>query len=181
MEDQKGDGGVMATAERRVEEMGADGEAGPAFDIRSAGVDDGEALAAIEARSFSNPWQPQTFRSLIAQGRAHILVAEDAALEILGYAVVWWVHEQGELANLAVTEEYQGRGIGSALLDKVLADVEAQGVESLFLEVRMSNQRAIDLYLSRDFEGVAVRRDYYRNPREDARILVKKLKSPGAG
>lgn len=168
----------MATAEKRVEELGALGEAGASFVIRPAVLDDVESVAALEALSFSNPWQPQTFRSLIAQGRAHILVAEDPTLEIVGYAVVWWVLEQGELANLAVREEEQGRGIGSALLDRVMADAGAQGVESLFLEVRESNKRALELYLSRDFTQVAVRRDYYQHPREDARVLLKRLGSP---
>lgn len=166
----------MATAEERMRGR-EDGDSPPpvAILIRPATVEDVDAVAAIEALSFSNPWQPQTFRSLISQGRAHILVAEGPGLEVVGYAVAWWVLDQGELANLAVTEGVQGRGVGSALLDRLLDDARAGGVKSLFLEVRVSNTRAQDLYLSRGFAQVAVRRDYYRNPREDARILVKRL------
>jgi len=166
----------MATAEERMRGR-EDGDSPPpvAILIRPATVEDVDAVAGIEARSFSNPWQPQTFRSLISQGRAHILVAEGPGLGVVGYAVAWWVLDQGELANLAVTEGVQGRGVGSALLDRLLDDARAGGVKSLFLEVRLSNTRAQDLYLSRGFAQVAVRRDYYRNPREDARILVKRL------
>lgn len=144
--------------------------------IRPATLDDVDSVSAIEARSFSNPWHSQTFRSLISRGRAHVLVAESADAGVVGYAILWWVLDQGELANLAVAEDFRGMGVGSALLDRVLADAAANGVESLFLEVRMSNERAFELYRSRGFREVAVRRDYYRTPREDARVLLKGLR-----
>lgn len=167
----------MSTLEDRRRPL--DGGARDTFFIRPAEVGDVDAVAAIEAGSFSNPWQPQTFRSLIEERRAHILVAEGPASTILGYAVAWWVHEQGELANLAVLPDFRGKGVGSALLDRVLADLRSRGVESLFLEVRASNRRAAGLYFSRGFSQVAVRTDYYRNPLEDARILLKRLGGDG--
>ncbi|MFC1662223.1 ribosomal protein S18-alanine N-acetyltransferase [Gemmatimonadota bacterium] len=142
-------------------------------EIRPATDADVDAVAAIEAEAFSNPWQPQTFRSLVSQGRALILVAEIPGEGVVGYAVLWWVLEQGELANLAVRRPYQGRRIGSALLDRMLSEAVTRGVETVFLEVRMSNQRAYDLYLSRGFTQVGLRRGYYRNPKEDARVLVR--------
>ena len=145
------------------------------FLIRPATLDDVEAVAAIEALAFSNPWHPRTFRSLIRRNGALITVAEAEEGEILGYSVAWWVQDQAELANLAVKENFQGWGIGSALLDRVLLDLRNSGVNRLFLEVRFSNERAFALYRSRGFTEVAVRKDYYRNPREDARILLKDL------
>lgn len=167
----------MATAEDHLG-LEPDPNAGPgkSFLIRPAVVDDVDAVAAIEAEAFSNPWHPHTFRSLIQRNRALITVAEAPGGEILGYSVAWWVQDQAELANLAVKVENQGRGIGSALLDRVLLDLGREGVEGLFLEVRMSNEGALALYRSRGFIQVAVRKDYYRNPREDARILLKELK-----
>ena len=142
--------------------------------FRDAGLGDVAKVASIEAQSFSNPWQPDTFRSLIAQDRAHIPVAEVPGDGLVGYAVFWWVKDQGELANLAVLEGYQGRGIGSALLDIVLDRASDEGVMELFLEVRRSNERAMALYRSRGFREVAIRQDYYRNPREDAFIFVRR-------
>ena len=161
----------MATAEARL------GSAGtlPPFQIRPAVLADVDAVAAIEAAAFSNPWHPQTIRSLVAQGRARILVGEDPSEGIVGYAVIWWALDQGELANLAVKEEYRGRGLGAALLERAMAEARAHQVESLFLEVRESNRKAQNLYLARGFIQVAVRRDYYRNPREDALVLLKRL------
>ena len=176
MEDPEGDGRLMATAEESIERRGD--SAAPARAravIRPATLADVDSIWQIETRSFANPWHPQTFHSLISRGRAHVLVAEAPEAGVVGYAVLWWVMDQGELANLAVAEGFRGRGMGSALLDRILADAEANQVESLFLEVRMSNERAFDLYRSRGFSQVAVRRDYYRTPREDARVLLRRL------
>ena len=167
----------MATAEEKMEtKRAAMSSGGLRVLIRRATLADVESISAIEVRAFSNPWHPLTFSSLISQKRAHVLVAEGSEGEVVGYAVLWWVMEQGELANLAVAEGVRGKGVGSTLLDRALADAEANGVEALFLEVRFSNDRAFHLYRSRGFAQVAVRRDYYRNPREDARVLLKQLK-----
>lgn len=147
--------------------------------IRRAQPGDLPAMAVIESGSFSNPWHPQTFRSLITQERVIVLVAEDTDQGVVGYAVSWWVLDQAELANLAVREGHRGRGIGSALLDRVLDEIRERQVESVFLEVRMSNERAHGLYLNRGFTQIGVRADYYQNPREDARILVRHLDPEG--
>jgi ribosomal-protein-alanine N-acetyltransferase len=153
---------------------GGSGEV-PAVTFRHAALADVARVAAIEAQSFSNPWQPDAFRSLISQGRAYIPVAEDPRGGLVGYAVFWWVMDQGELANLAVLKGYQGLGIGSGLLGLVLDRAAEEEVKELFLEVRSSNRRAMELYRSRGFKQVGTREDYYRNPREDAYLLMKKI------
>lgn len=132
------------------------------------------SISRIESELYSNPWQPDTFASLLRRDGVKFLVAEEDE-GVVGYAVLWWVLDQGELANLAVQEPSQGRGIGTELLDQVVSHAEAVGVESLFLEVRMSNDKAYRLYSHRGFKQVSVREGYYQNPREDARILVKFL------
>lgn len=164
----------MATAEAHLpgdSNRSSGGE--KSFLIRTATLEDLEDVSVIESSAFSNPWPARTFRSLLRREHALITVAEAHWSEILGYAVAWWVQDQAELSNLAVKEGYRGQGIGSALLDRVLLDLRAAGVKGLFLEVRVSNDQAFALYRSRGFLEVATRRDYYRNPREDARILLK--------
>lgn len=151
------------------------GQVVPAVRIRVALPEDLPEVCAIEAKAFTNPWHPHTFRSLLTRDEVHVFVAEASGEGITGYAVVWWVMDQGELANLAVRGDCQGRGMGSALLDRVLDEARKGGVESLFLEVRVSNERAKSLYLRRGFVHVGMRKDYYRNPREDAEILCKFL------
>jgi ribosomal-protein-alanine N-acetyltransferase len=144
--------------------------------VRIAVPSDLPSISAIESLSFSNPWQPDTFRSLLTRDRVKVLIA-DRGGEVVGYAVLWWVLDQGELANLAVHPDSQGMGTGARLLDQVISEAKRVNIESLFLEVRESNEKAKRLYARRGFVQVSVRRGYYRNPPEDACILVKNLAS----
>lgn len=143
--------------------------------IRPADMGDLAALARIEAASYSNPWHPSAFRPLLERERVRVLVAEDGSGEVVGQAVFWWVLDEAELANLAVDPAIRQRGIGASLLDRVLAELRERKVASVFLEVRWSNEAAHHLYLTRGFTQVAVRKGYYRNPPEDARVLVRLL------
>jgi [ribosomal protein S18]-alanine N-acetyltransferase len=167
--------------------------------IRPAGVQDLAAVSDLERRSFTQPWTPDSFQSLLGAERARFLVAvpgdscrepdpgagpeagadpgagRSAPSPILGYGVLWWASDQGELANLAVDPDARRRGVGSLLLDRLLAEAEAAGLSAVFLEVRASNAAAASLYEKRGFREVGVRRDYYSRPREDGRILRLKL------
>jgi [ribosomal protein S18]-alanine N-acetyltransferase len=147
----------------------------PTVSIRRAESTDVPAMAAIESGAFSNPWHPHTFRSLVTRDGAMVLVAEDPEDGVVGYAVSWWVLDEAELANLAVREDHRGCGVGSALLDRLLDEIRALEVDRVFLEVRISNERAHGLYLKRGFTQIGVRKGYYQNPREDARILVRRI------
>jgi len=143
--------------------------------IRPAEARDLEALARIEAQSYSNPWHPSSMRSLLDQERARLLVAEDPGRGVVGHAIFWWVLDQAELANLAVDPGVRRRGVGAALLDRVMAEAGERNVASIYLEVRWSNEAAHHLYLTRGFMQVSVRKGYYQNPKEDARVLVRFL------
>jgi [ribosomal protein S18]-alanine N-acetyltransferase len=134
------------------------------------------AIAAIERRSFSDPWSERSFRDVLAHSRMYFACIREsddgpAAARVLGYVVAWFAAGQGEIANLAVDPDARGRGIGSALLDAALDHAKQQGTEEVFLEVRSSNVMARQLYESRGFSEVGRRRRYYRQPVEDAVIL----------
>jgi [ribosomal protein S18]-alanine N-acetyltransferase len=135
---------------------------------------DVDAVAELEALAFSTPWRADTFRTLLERPGAELLVVE-ADGELAGYAVLWCIMDQGELANIAIREADRGRGLGGILLDHVLQVARERGVRSLFLEVRVSNDAAAALYASRGFREIGRRRDYYERPREDARVLEKRL------
>jgi ribosomal-protein-alanine N-acetyltransferase len=93
----------------------------------------------------------------------------------LGYAVLYVVADQAELANLAVAPAVRGRGVGRALLESVLAVAQELDVREIFLEVRQSNYVAQRLYRSVGFVPVALRRGYYEAPVEDALVMVLRL------
>lgn len=136
-------------------------------------------IAHLERRSFSDPWSARSFADLVANPRVLFLCARaHAGGPAVGYVVAWFVADEGEIANLAVSPDERGRGVGAALLDAALAEAARRGAITVYLEVRDSNEVARRLYGSRGFEEVGRRRRYYRRPVEDAVILRRTLASP---
>lgn len=146
----------------------------------------------LERESFSTPWREETFARLLDGGSgAEVWVAEeqsedvtpDQRLEsgisrgsgVLGYAVLWIVGDQAELANLAVRPDARGQGVGGSLLDQVLQRCRQASVTALYLEVRHSNEVARRLYEGRGFRTIGLRKSYYTRPREDARVMMLSL------
>jgi ribosomal-protein-alanine N-acetyltransferase len=136
---------------------------------------DVQIVARLERETFSSPWRPDTFLRLMAGKGAEIWVVDLGADGVVGYAVLWCILDHGELANIAVHPGHRDKGLGSFLLDWVIERAETVGVRNLYLEVRASNERAAGLYERRGFREIGRRRNYYNQPREDARVLVKGL------
>ncbi len=107
----------------------------------------------------------------------HVLVAEDGG--IVGYVVGRALLDQGEILNLGVTLPARRRGIGAALVRRLLAVFSTAGVREAFLEVRESNFAAQRLYQSFGFHDVGRRSRYYRRPVEDAVILRAAIPAVG--
>lgn len=151
----------------------------PPYFIEAARHDDVEALAELERRCYSHPWSVRGFRDALRRGdRGLVLVAR--ALErdspergILAYCVVETAADELHVHNLAVRPESRGTGLGRRLLLLALALGERRGAAVALLEVRESNQAAIELYRSMGFVAVATRRNYYAQPVEDALVLRK--------
>jgi ribosomal-protein-alanine N-acetyltransferase len=150
--------------------------------IRPAVEADVAAMVAIERASFSDPWTAAAIASTLRYDHMRVLVAEDrgelggdGAGRPLGYVVAMIAGPEAEIADLAVSPDARRRGIGRALIDRLLADLEAEDVVAVFLEVRESNHAARALYESRAFRGIGRRRGYYRLPVEDALLLKREL------
>jgi [ribosomal protein S18]-alanine N-acetyltransferase len=156
----------------RVEGLGA---APPDVRVRRMAAADVATVVGIETDAFSSPWSAGTFESLLDRPGLELLVMEHESEGVIGYAVLWCVLDQGELANVAVTPRLRGRGLGRHLLARVLEVARERGIETMFLEVRASNERALELYRSFGFSDVGRRKGYYDRPREDALIMAAKL------
>jgi ribosomal-protein-alanine N-acetyltransferase len=163
-----------------------------ALHIRPAVDADITAMAAIERASFSDPWTHAAIASTLRYDHMRVLVAEerasggggvggepagggDGAGRPLGYVVAMLAGPEAEIADLAVSPDARRRGIARALIDRLLADLEAEHVAAVFLEVRESNHPARALYESRAFRAIGRRRGYYRLPVEDALLLKREL------
>ena len=147
------------------------GNSVPHVAVRPATAADLDRITAIEQASFSDPWSRRAFQGLLGDRRVFFAVACLPKDIVSGYVAAWFIADQGEIANLAVSPEARGQHLGSLLLDTAIGAARGRGVSSIYLEVRDSNQRARALYASRGFIEVGRRRHYYRRPTEDALVL----------
>jgi ribosomal-protein-alanine N-acetyltransferase len=106
----------------------------------------------------------------IAEGRV-----AGSAVRGVGFLVGRDGGPEWELENIAVIPEFRHRGAGRELLSALLTHAHSRGAERILLEVRASNESAIRFYKLSGFGQSARRRDYYRDPEEDALILVREL------
>jgi [ribosomal protein S18]-alanine N-acetyltransferase len=106
----------------------------------------------------------------------YYLVADDDGL-IVGYAGLLSVGWQGDVLTLAVATDRWGKGIGSRLLDALLAEAARRRCTEVFLEVRTDNARAQQLYRRHDFTEIGIRRGYYQPSGADALVMRRSLGS----
>ena len=105
---------------------------------------------------------------------ACFLVAEDDEGNVIGYAGLNTVLDEGYINNIAVEEAARKHGVASALLD-VFVRFAAVNLAFLTLEVRKSNAPAIGLYEKFGFQQVGIRKGFYSHPREDAIIMTREF------
>lgn len=134
---------------------------------------DVEAILPLERDLFGpTAWTAETFWSeLAAPGRWYVVASDGADDEPAGYAGLMVAGADADVQTIAVSRAAQGRGVGSALLDALVAEAARRGATSLLLEVRADNGPAIALYTSRGFERIAVRRRYYQPGDVDAHVM----------
>ena len=131
-------------------------------------------VAALEAICFRDPWSEKSVASELSNPLSHWLVAvEDDA--VLGYIGSQTVLDESDMMNVAVSPAHRRKGIAEALVLALADALREKGSVKLTLEVRASNAPAITLYEKLDFKPIGLRKNYYRNPKEDALILQKEL------
>ena len=91
----------------------------------------------------------------------------------MGYVGSQTVLGETDMMNIAVHPDYRKQGIGTGLILALIRELSSRGSHSLMLEVRASNEQAISVYSKLGFSEIGRRRNYYRNPKEDALILRK--------
>lgn len=132
------------------------------------------AIAALEARTFSDAWTRQGIYETFCQKQAFITVA-DVEGEIAGYCIVYYAMDEGEIARIAVDEKVRRRGIGRGLLDYTCECCKEKQVERLLLDVRESNMDARAFYQMYGFEEDGIRKNFYEHPQENAVLMSKAL------
>ena len=129
-------------------------------------------VAALEKLCFSDPWSEKSVASELTNKLSLWLVAVENDT-VVGYVGSQTVMGETDMMNVAVHPDFRKRGIATALIVGLVEELRKQGSHCLTLEVRASNAPAISVYSALEFREVGRRRNYYRNPREDALILRK--------
>ncbi|MGM9472243.1 ribosomal protein S18-alanine N-acetyltransferase [Pseudarthrobacter sp. YS3] len=144
-------------------------------------LEDVPAVNTLEQRLFpADAWPLQMFLAELSQpGTRRYLVAESGG-EIVGYAGLMCIEPIADVQTIAVVPEFEGRGIGSALLTRLIDEARSRGAADVLLEVREDNPRAQQLYVRFGFEKIHIRRKYYRDG-VDALIMRLQLLPEGGG
>ena len=130
------------------------------------------SIGEIEKLCFSDPWSEKSIASELTNKLSLWLVALDGD-RVAGYIGSQSVLDGADMMNVAVHPDYRRKGIGNALVERLVAELKQTPVKFLMLEVRASNEAAIALYTNLGFARVGLRKNYYRNPKEDAYIMRK--------
>jgi len=141
-----------------------------AVTVRALHPSDLDAVERIERDSYPTPWSRSMFAGELAKPSSVCLGAFQGE-DMLGYLIVARYVDAWHVMNVAVDGGYRGRGIARGMLER-LFEMTAGDVERGYtLEVRVSNETAIDLYRRLGFVETGMRRGYYTDNREDALIM----------
>ena len=133
-----------------------------------------EELEKLERICFSRPWSRKMLAEELENECAAFLVAEDAATgQVVGYAGVLVVADEGYITNVAVFPAYSRRGVAAQLIQVFINFAKGNRLAFLTLEVRPGNAAAIALYQGFGFKEAGRRKNYYDLPKEDALILTR--------
>ncbi len=133
------------------------------------------AVAALERLCFTTPWNEAMLEEELYNDTASFIVAQRDDGEVLGYAGLHVILDEGYIDNVAVRPEYRRQGVADRLLDVFCRFGQAR-LAFLTLEVRPSNTAAVALYEKHGFREAGRRKNYYENPTEDALLLTKEFK-----
>ena len=138
-------------------------------------------VAELERICFgSAAWSEKSIESELNNELALWIVAEDED-KVLGYIGSQTVMDETDMMNVAVHPDYRKQGIAAGLITELIGALKKRESHCLTLEVRASNEPAKNLYKMLDFEEIGIRKNYYRNPREDALILRKEWQNEYSG
>lgn len=139
--------------------------------IRQATVDDVDDIYEIERLCFSEPWSRDSMVYELSENPRAFYIAAELDGKVVGYAGLWWIGDEGHITNVAVKPGYRNRHIGNGIIQVLIDFTVQEGIMHHTLEVRRSNDPAINLYKKFGFVVEGIRKEYYANNKEDALIM----------
>ncbi|MGN0319564.1 MAG: ribosomal protein S18-alanine N-acetyltransferase, partial [Lachnospira sp.] len=126
----------------------------------------------IEKQIFSIPWSQKSFEDA-CQSEDNIYLVCEMNGQIAGYCGLWTVLGEGNITNMAVSGGFRRLGIAEALMKEMEKRGMSKNVVTYFLEVRKSNEAAVNLYKKMGYVQIGVRKNFYEKPVEDALVMSK--------
>ena len=141
------------------------------MEIRRLVSGDAAGVCALEAEIFSDPWSESSVMNAISTvgGMCYCAVLNG---QVVAYILGRVISPEGEIYRIATSPSHRRRGIAYRLLDYAVKTERGKGLESLFLEVREKNSAARGLYRAYGFREVGMRSGYYKNPDDNAVIML---------
>ena len=140
--------------------------------ISQMSIDDIENVVEIEAEAYGeHHWAKSSFYDEMQNNLAKYYVAKTKDGELVGYAGTWHIIDEGHITTIAVKRTHHRNHIGEAMIVKIIEDCYKQGIKYLTLEVRVSNEPAINLYKKYGLASLGTRKGYYQDNNEDALIM----------
>ncbi|MCW8853579.1 MAG: ribosomal protein S18-alanine N-acetyltransferase [Gammaproteobacteria bacterium] len=150
----------------------------PVTGFRPMYFDDVARIVEIEESAYLSPWTVGIFRDCIRVGYNCFVYLQDEVIQ--AYGIITVAANEAHILNLCVSNECRGQGLGRKVLHKLIDVAEQMDTDSIFLEVRESNEIAIQLYKDEGFNEIGVRKNYYpaKEGKENALIFAKALNIP---
>lgn len=138
--------------------------------IKEIGEADVERIHQLEKEGFSDPWSAAGIRESLGQTYTILLGAwmSDA---LVGYVICYCVADEAEIARIAVKTSCRQQGVATRLLEEMKKICLNRQMEAILLDVRKGNEAAVLFYKKSGFKEDGVRKDYYREPSEDAILM----------
>lgn len=140
--------------------------------VRRMVLEDVEAVHEIERGCFAVPWSHESFVREVTENKCARYIVAEVDGEVIAYAGVWLIIDEAHVTNIAVREDFRGRGFGEMVTRAMMQTAADEGCLWMTLEVRRSNLAAQSLYHKVGFIDVGYRKRYYEDNHEDALIMA---------
>ena len=139
------------------------------YKISLMGFSDLEEAYNIELDVNPSPWKYETFLSSFEVGHKGLICKKDNLM--IGFIIFSPISPEAHILSISVRNEMQSKGIGTMLLKSMLDQCKVMNYKKIFLEVRVSNEKAINFYEKFGFSKDAIRNNYYTDNLEDALLM----------
>jgi [ribosomal protein S18]-alanine N-acetyltransferase len=129
-------------------------------------------VLGIEAQVYPRPWSASLFLAEMSQRASRTYIVAKSGNDVVGYAGMMYTGREAHVTNIAVEPSWHGNKIGSRLLLTIVTEAVARGVQTISLEVRVTNQIAQSMYEKFGFSVTSIRKGYYIETNEDAYVMV---------